>query len=136
MNGLSIHDSASSSGDKSGAKNTCRYGRTCRRADCYFNHPDGKDADHKDGADQLGQPLDHIDPNDINSDDDLINDLLREGATGVQLDESEQDEWFAASRACKCCEGYVYKCKKQDEDCAAAGACFCSIVRKQSQPAA
>lgn len=30
---------------------------------------------------------------------------------GTTENETWKDEWFAASRACKCCSGYVYRCK-------------------------
>lgn len=40
-------------------------------------------------------------------------------------DDTWKDEWFAASRTCTCCEGYVYRCKVSDDACQ-SGTCFCA----------
>ncbi|MCJ1296689.1 hypothetical protein MMC34_008255 [Xylographa carneopallida] len=41
------------------------------------------------------------------------------------VDDTWKDEWFANSRLCDCCKGYVYRCEKQQPTCA-QGKCFCS----------
>jgi hypothetical protein len=44
------------------------------------------------------------------------------------VDDTWKDEWFAASRTCACCEGYIYRCKTQDDACT-SGTCVCSHTK-------
>jgi len=46
-------------------------------------------------------------------------------ASGGGVDDTWKDEWFADSRTCDCCHGYVYRCERQQQSCA-QGKCFCS----------
>lgn len=47
---------------------------------------------------------------------------------GEVVDDTWKDEWFAASRTCACCEGYIYRCKAQDDACS-SGTCVCSHTK-------
>ena len=47
------------------------------------------------------------------------------GGGGGGFDDTWKDEWFADSRLCDCCHGYVYRCERQQPTCA-HGKCFCS----------
>lgn len=47
---------------------------------------------------------------------------------GEVVDDTWKDEWFAASRTCNCCEGYIYRCKVQDDACS-SGTCVCSHTK-------
>ena len=45
-----------------------------------------------------------------------------------------RDEWFPESRNCPCCEGSIYRCRRQQDDCV-SGQCSCSLSKGQPAPA-
>ena len=47
------------------------------------------------------------------------------GGAGGGVDDTWKDEWFADSRLCDCCHGYVYRCERQQPTCE-QGKCYCS----------
>ena len=48
-----------------------------------------------------------------------------QGRASGGVDDTWKDEWFADSRLCDCCHGYVYRCERQQPTCQ-QGKCFCS----------
>lgn len=161
----------------------CRYGRECRRAECWFTHPEGREIDS--GEFTPNAPSRQLDDNVVNSrppinspdsidfdaeldefeakldaendnsfDDDGYEDNNfdcpccnnnPQGCTGtpqckssgicvcqmgmqsereIAADDTWRDEWFPSSRNCACCNGYAYRCAKQDVACTAEE-CFC-----------
>jgi hypothetical protein len=41
------------------------------------------------------------------------------------VDDTWRDEWFADSRNCACCKGYVYRCENKEAFCE-SGECYCT----------
>lgn len=57
--------------------------------------------------------------------------MMEEQQTAIEMenkkDDTWKDEWYAASRDCACCKGFIYKCKVQEIFCQ-SGECFCSTT--------
>ena len=71
-------------------------------------------------------------------DDDFVDSIVgssdsrggtdRPSGGGAVVDDTWKDEWFADSRLCDCCHGYVYRCERQQPTCQ-HGKCYCSAQR-------
>lgn len=109
----------------------CRYDRECRRADCYFSHPNGRLIDEQ-----------SWDPQSAYSSYSPYNSGGYGGGYGGEFNETEEmmqesverlmdyedemarrDTWFPSSMGCNCCKGYVYAC--EDPTCIQLGVCGC-----------
>jgi len=133
--------SSTSDSPKVSHQKVCRYGRKCRRPECWFPHPEGRDIDDSKASSKAekkssndedsycvcckGHPYECETPqcaergfcgctfgDDPTEDDDHSD------------DDTWKDEWFPTSRHCRCCEGYIYRCKGQQPLCG-GGTCFC-----------
>lgn len=125
----------------------CRFDRQCKRPECYFSHPNGRDIDDMHYPSQQ-QPPRHPSPatthaNALSNSGDVdaspnaaynrsfenfvrAHEEEREANETMMenLEESDlQDDWIPASRNCSCCKGYAYGCK--DPTCQSLGVCGC-----------
>jgi len=140
--------SSSEGGEQRKGQTVCKWGRGCRRSDCWFLHPEGRNNvqdSKKDKSDTRSNASDSKDsiPECECCGGDPFNcqtpACVEQGVCGcsfgleqeVEEDEAWKDEWFPASADCKCCSGYVYKCTTKQPVCE-SGECFCLLAMGQS----
>eukprot|EP01102_Stenamoeba_stenopodia_P020929 TRINITY_DN8311_c0_g1_i1.p1 TRINITY_DN8311_c0_g1~~TRINITY_DN8311_c0_g1_i1.p1 ORF type:complete len:201 (-),score=36.99 TRINITY_DN8311_c0_g1_i1:486-1088(-) len=124
----------------------CRFDRQCKRPECYFAHPNGRDIDdayyagqhapHQPSPPTIAASAASSDSSDPTSPSNAMNrsfeQFVRHHEEERQMNETmmenledsdRQDDWIPASRDCACCKGYAYGCK--DPTCQSLGVCGC-----------
>jgi len=107
------------SGSVSGSsKKICNFGRQCRRQQCWYEHPQGREVD------------------DVLSLEDRLAALCVSGGSVSERAEAEAEliqeafessqDWFPRSADCPCCRGYIYDCG--DPTCHSLGVCGCTFA--------
>jgi len=87
-----------------------------------IDYVDGSDEDLSD--EEIQQQFDMI------MGDVIENEALEELANQVKLDDDsddseDEDKWMPKYKDCKCCFGFVYRCK--GETCSSLGQCYCKM---------